>query len=135
MTSTAVLALAAAVLLAVAAAFQLALGLGAPWAAAAYGGRVTLPDGRLPRGHRVASVVTVLVLAGIGWLLLVRGGVLPSASDGAGTFLTVAVWVVAALFALNTLGNLSGRHPVERWGMGAVTAALTVLSVLLAVGA
>jgi hypothetical protein len=38
------------------------------------------------------------------------------------------------LFAANTLGNLAGRHPAERWGMSAVTAVLTVLCALLAIG-
>ena len=46
--------------------------------------------------------------------------------------MTVACWGFAVLFALNTAGNLAGRSPVERWGMGAVTAVLTVLCVLLA---
>jgi hypothetical protein len=38
------------------------------------------------------------------------------------------------LFAVNTVGNLAGRHPLERWGMGALTGCLTVLCALLAVG-
>jgi hypothetical protein len=127
----AVAAVVAAGLTVVAAAFQAALAAGAPWAAAAYGGRASLPDGRLRPRHRVSSAVTALVLLAIGWLLLLRGGVV--GHDGGGP-LTVACWAFAALFALNTLGNLAGRSPVERWGMGAVTAALTVLCVLLALG-
>jgi hypothetical protein len=127
----AVLALAAVGLLAVAAAFQLALCAGVPWAAAAYGGRAARPDGRLPVPYRVASLVTAAVLAAIGWLLLLGGGVLRSAPSADGV-ITVAVWITAALFALNTLGNLAGRHPFERWAMGALAAALTVLCVLLA---
>jgi hypothetical protein len=124
------LAVAACALLAVAAVFQLGLAAGAPWAAAAYGGRKALPDGRLPTGYRVGSLLTAVVLMIIGGLLLARGGVLGS-GDGVPA---VLCWALAVLFALNTLGNLAGRHPVERWGMGAVTACLTVLWVLLAVG-
>ena len=30
--------------------------------------------------------------------------------------LTVALWCMAAFFALNTLANALGRHPLERWG-------------------
>ena len=126
------IAVAACCLLLLAAAFQLALGAGAPWAAAAYGGRAALPDGRLPSRHRAVSLVTAGVLVAIGWLLLLRGGVVGAASESSA--LTVACWVLAALFAVNTLGNLAGRHPVERWGMGALTACLTVLCVLLALG-
>jgi hypothetical protein len=129
---TAVLTTVACGLLLVAASFQLALAAGAPFAAAAYGGRRAQPDGRLPARYRVASLITAAVLIGIGWLLLLRGGML---GDGRpdNAFVTVGVWVVAGLFALNTAGNLAGRHPVERWGMGALTAALTVLCVLLGI--
>jgi hypothetical protein len=72
------------------------------------------------------------MLVAIGWLLLLRGGVVGSASEN--SLLAVACWVFAALFAVNTLGNLAGRHPLERWGMGALTGCLTVLCVLLALG-
>jgi uncharacterized membrane protein YhdT len=132
MTGPAVVALAAGGLLTISAAFQLGLCLGAPWAAAAYGGRATRVDGRLPIRYRIASLVTAIVLTLIGWLLLVKGSVLPS-GPLADAVVTGAVWTVAALFALNTVGNLAGRHPVERWGLGGITAGLTVLCVLLAV--
>jgi hypothetical protein len=128
-----VLTLAACVLLLIGIAFQVALSAGAPLAAAAYGGRAARSDGRLPPGYRVASLVTAAVLVGIGWLLLLHGGLLAPAPP-AGPVVRVALWVVVGLFALNTAGNLAGRHPLERWGMGAVTGALTVLCVLLAVG-
>jgi len=29
--------------------------------------------------------------------------------------------VVAGFLALNTLSNLSGHHPLERWGMASIT--------------
>ena len=126
------LAVAACGLLLVGAAFQLGLSAGAPWAAAAYGGRAAQPDGRLPSRYRATSLVTAVLLVAIGWLLLLRGGVVGSASED--SLLAVACWVFAALFAVNTLGNLAGRHPLERWGMGALTGCLTVLCVLLALG-
>ena len=126
------LAIAACGLLLVGAAFQLGLSAGAPWAAVAYGGRAAQPDGRLPRRYRATSLVTAVLLVAIGWLLLLRGGVVGSASEN--SLLAVACWVFAALFAVNTLGNLAGRHPLERWGMSALTACLTVVCVLLALG-
>ena len=126
------LAVAACGLLLLTAAFQLALSAGAPWAAAAYGGRAVQYDGRLPSRHRAASLITAVVLIAIGWLLLLRGGVMGSASENSA--LAVMCWVFAVLFGVNTLGNLAGRHPAERWGMGALTACLTVLCVLLALG-
>ena len=96
------------------------------------GAMMSLADGRLPSRYRAASLVTAVVLVAIGWLLLLRGGVIGSASENSA--LTAACWAFAGLFALNTLGNLAGRHPLERWGMGALTACLTVLCVLLALG-
>ena len=127
---TEILAVAACGLLLLAAIFQLALGAGAPWAAAAYGGRSALPDGRLPSRYRVASLLTAVVLPAIGWVLLLRAGAVGSASGNPG--LTVACWAFVGLFTLNTAGNLAGRHPLERWGMGTLTASLAVLCGLLA---
>jgi hypothetical protein len=126
------LAMTACGLLLLGAAFQLGLSAGAPWAAAAYGGRAALPDGRLPSRYRAASLITAVVLIAMGWPLLLRGGVVGSASQSSA--LTLACWGLAVLFAVNTAGNLAGRHPLERWGMGALTACLTVLCVLLAIG-
>jgi hypothetical protein len=131
-TVTEGLAIAASSLLLLGAAFQLGLGVGAPWAAAAYGGRAALSDGRLPSRYRAASLITALVLIAVGWLLLLRGGLVGSASENSA--LTLACWVFAVLFAVNTVANLAGRHPLERWGMGVLTACLTVLCVLLAIG-
>jgi hypothetical protein len=129
---TPALAVAACCLLLLAALFQLGLAAGAPWAAAAYGGRAAQPDGRLPGRYRAASALAAGVLGVISWLLLLRGGAVGSARDSAP--LAVTCWVLALLFAVNTAGNLAGRHPVERWGMSALTASLTVLCVLLALG-
>src|SRR4051794_25405459 len=128
-TVTEGLATAACGLLLLAAVFQLALSAGAPWAGAAYGGRVSLPDGRLPRRYRAASLIAAMVLIAIGWLLLLRGGVVGSGSESSA--LTLACWCFALLFAVNTVGNVAGRHPLERWGMGALTACVAVLCVLL----
>jgi hypothetical protein len=126
------LAVAACGLLLLGAAFQVALASGAPWGAAAYGGRAALPDGRLPVRYRAGSSVTAVVLLAIGSLLLLRAGVVGAATEN--PVLRWACWAFAVLFAVNTVGNLAGRHPVERWGMGTLTACLTALCVLLALG-
>ena len=131
--TSALLAVLAAGLLLIAAGFQVALAAGAPWGAAAYGGRAARPDGTLPPTYRVGSAVTVAVLAAAGSVVLLRGGVVGDADPSDGR-LTAALWVLAVLFGVNTVGNLAGRHPVERWGMGAMTLALTVLCAVLAAG-
>lgn len=107
-------------LVATAAAFQIALALGAPWGHAAYGGRRATVDGRLPGRYRAASVCTVVVLAVAGWAALAD--------------IDILSWTFAVLFATNTAANLAGMHPVERWGMSAITLVLTIAFVVLALG-
>ena len=122
---------AAACLLGVVILFQLALAAGAPWGAAAYGGRAAQDDGRLPARYRVASAGTAVVLTGVLWLVLAASAVISSALLSE-NLLGVGVWALAGLFALNTVGNLAGRHPVERWGAGGITAVLTILCAWIA---
>lgn len=107
---TAVAAAVAYCLLAVAAGFQAALALGAPWGRCAYGGRAAAGNGRLPVRLRAASGGTLFVLGAAAGA--VHAGSTPWA------------WVFAGLFAVNTVANLAGTHAVERWGMSAVTATL-----------
>jgi hypothetical protein len=111
--------------------FQLALAAGAPWGAAAYGGRAAQDDGRLPTRYRVASAGTAVVLTGALWLVLAAGAVI-GAAPVAENLLGVGTWVLVGLFALNTVGNFAGRHPVERWGAGGITAVLTILCAWIA---
>jgi hypothetical protein len=121
----------AVALLGCSAGFQVALASGAPWGTAAYGGRVAPDTGVLPGGYRLGSGIAALVLLGALWVVLAsvsivgRGPVSPAV-------LTVVEWCLAAVFALNTLGNARGRHPLERWGASSVTALLAVLCALLA---
>jgi hypothetical protein len=122
---------AAACLLGVVILFQLALAAGAPWGAAAYGGRAAQEDGRLLTRYRAASAASALVLTGALWLMLAASAVI-SAAPLAENLLGVGVWVLVGLFALNTVGNLAGRHPVERWGAGGITAVLTILCAWIA---
>jgi hypothetical protein len=106
------------VLLGLAFAFQGALASGVPWGEMAYGGRAARPDGTLPVRYRVTSALTLAFLGVAAWS--VHAKVEP------------ALWAFAALFALNTMANLSGRHPVERWGMSALTLGLAACCAMLA---
>ncbi|HEX7172222.1 MAG TPA: hypothetical protein VF365_06400 [Candidatus Limnocylindria bacterium] len=122
-------AVVALVLLAVIVVFQLALALGAPWGAAAWGGQ---NPGVLPTRLRVASAVAalvvypliiVLVLSAAGWVevpWLNRLGSLP-------------MWILAALLAVGALANFASRSPRERvWGP--VALAVAICCVILALG-
>ncbi len=125
------IAVPAVALLALAAAFQVGLAAGAPWGAAAYGGRAASADGILPLPYRLGSVVAALVLGGATWVVLASTELVGNGSVSFAA-LSVVLWCLAALFALNTLGNARGRHPVERWGASTVTALLTVFCAVLA---
>jgi hypothetical protein len=102
-------------------AFQLALALGAPWGAAAWGGQ---NPGVLPTPMRIASaaagllvypIVIAVVLAASG---LIGDGWLPV--DG-----TLAMWVLAALLGLGAVMNFVSRSRPERfWGPVALATAL-----------
>jgi hypothetical protein len=124
-------ALVATALLALAAAFQVGLAAGAPWGQMAYGGRVVAVPGPLPQAYRLGSGVAAVVLLGAMWVVLASVSVVGRGPVPV-TVLTVLLWCLAGAFALNTLGNARGGHPVERWGAGTVTALLAVLCGLVA---
>ena len=98
------------VLLGATAFFQGALSLGAPWGQYAYGGRAATEDGRLPTRFRATSGGTVPLL-----------GV---AAYAAHADTAPLLWIFTVLFTMNTAANLTGKHPVERWGMSAGTLTL-----------
>jgi TctA family transporter len=84
----------------------------------AYGGRPARPDGTLPVRYRLTSTLTLVFLGAAAWSIFAKLG--------------PALWVLAAIFALNTMANLTGRHPVERWGMSALTLGLAACCTTLA---
>jgi hypothetical protein len=118
------------VLLVAIAAFQLALALGAPWGAAAWGGQ---NPGVLPRRFRIASgvaavvvypLIIALVLASAG---LIDDGWLPV--DG-----TVIMWALAGLLGVGAIMNFVSRSaPERRWGAVALTIALCCVVIALGV--
>lgn len=125
-------AIAAAVLFGVVAVFQLALALGVPWGAFAFGGRAVRADGTLPAGYRAASAVTAVVLVFFAVVILGRGGVIGSSGDS--TWVTVMSWVIVAFMAINTPMNLMGKHWVEKYLFGGITLVLVVLCSIVAAG-
>lgn len=126
---TTVAALVAVALLVVVAVFQLALALGAPWGAAAWGGQ---NPGVLPTRLRVASGVAgvviyplliVLVLSAAGWVSI-------GPLDDLGS---LPMWMLAVLLGLGALANFASRSPRERiWGPVAGTVAVCCAILALA---
>ena len=119
MTLVELAALAAAILMAVVAVFQVALAAGLALGEATMGGRAPTVDGVLVPRYRAFAVASAVVLLLAAWLVLGRAGSVPVFLGGQA--LVVAAWVVAGFLALNTLTNLAGRHPLERWGMAAIS--------------
>jgi hypothetical protein len=103
----------AVVLLGIITLFQLALALGAPWGAAAWGGR---HPGRLPGRLRVASAVAALVIYPvIGLSIIITSSpvqVTPVPVTG-----EVWMWVFAGLFTVGAIANFASTSRIERiWG-------------------
>jgi hypothetical protein len=120
-----VAALTAAVLMAVVVAFQVALAAGLPLGEATMGGRATSVNGILQPPFRAVALASAVVLVLAAWIELARAGQLPIFIGG--EVLVWGAWLVAAFMALNTLSNLSGPDPLERWGMGSITLVVALL--------
>jgi hypothetical protein len=119
MTPVELAAVAAAALIAAVIAFQVALTAGLPLGEATMGGRAPTVDGVLEPRYRAIAAGSAVILALAAWIVLGRAGMVPVFVDGQA--LAWATWIVAGFMALNTLTNLSGRHPLERWGMASIT--------------
>jgi hypothetical protein len=119
MTFVEVAAVIAAGLMVAIAGFQVALAAGLPLGEATMGGRAATNDGVLQGQYRAVALGSAVVLVLTAWIVLGRAGVLPGLLDPQA--LVWAAWVVAGFLALNTVTNLSGRHPLERWGMASIT--------------
>ena len=118
-------AVAAAVLIAGVIAFQVALAAGVPLGEATMGGRAATVGGVLQPPYRAVALGSAVVLGLAAWIILGRAGLVPIFLGGQA--LAWSTWVVAGFMALNTVTNLSGPHPLERWGMGSITLAAALL--------
>jgi hypothetical protein len=125
MTLIELAAVVAAVLMAAVAAFQVALAAGLRLGEATMGGRAPTVDGVLQPRYRAIAFGSAIVLVLAAWIVLGRAGTVSVFLDGQA--LVWAAWLVAGFLALNTLTNLTGRHPIERWGMASITLAAALL--------
>jgi hypothetical protein len=109
--------------------FQLALALGAPYGAAAWGGR---NPGVLPRNLRIASaVVGIVVYPLMAVVILAAAGFI--GDDWLPIDPTIAMWILAGFFALGAIANAISRSAPERiWAP--VSAVLAICCALIALG-
>lgn len=106
-------ALLAVGLLAVISVFQIALALGAPLGAAAWGGR---QGDVLPRPLRVASGVAGLVVYPLISIFFLASAGLIEADWMSGTG-RAGMWILTGFFGLGSLANFASRSKRERyWG-------------------
>lgn len=107
----AVIVLVFVILAVVVGAFQVGLALGAPWGAAAYGGRVR---GVLPTKLRASSAIAGFGVYPFLALFVTDASGLADTGLADGDLTVVWLWVVAALLALGTVLNLVSRSRIER---------------------
>ncbi|HEX6286006.1 MAG TPA: hypothetical protein VFZ80_00845 [Acidimicrobiia bacterium] len=117
----------AAVLIAVLTVFHLALALGAPAGAAAWGGS---HPGVLPTRLRIASGLVAIFFYPVVAIELLHAADVIDLSGDVGS---VWIWVLAGLFTLGALANFASRSRIERiWGP--ISLVLAVCCVIIAVG-
>lgn len=105
--------------------FQIALIAGVPWGRFAWGGQHEV----LPTRLRRASVLSIVIYAGIPVIELDRAGAFQLIPDPVSV---IAAWAVFGYFALGIVLNLISRSVPERALMTPVAAVLAVLSLLVA---
>lgn len=108
------------------AAFQLLLALGAPLGRAAYGGR----SAELSPAFRRASAGAVVIWLLAAVFMLGRGGLV--AVPLPDVVIDVGAWVLVVLSMIGTIVNLASSSPWERFGWAPFSAALAVLSFIVA---
>ena len=125
MTLVQLAAVVAALLIAAAAIFQVALAAGLPLGEATMGGRARTVAGVLEPRYRAIALASAVVLILTAWIVMGRAGLVQTFVGG--QVLVWITWVVAGFLALNTLTNLAGKHPLERLGMASITLISAVL--------
>ncbi len=120
-------AIAACLILAALAIFQISLVIGVPLGRYAWGGTQDV----LPASLRVASLSSLVIYALCAIILLDASGI-TSIIDNE-EMMDVAPWVVAGYFGLSVMLNTLSRSRAERNVMAPVSAVLAVLAVIVAV--
>ena len=108
--------------------FQGLLVLGAPLGRFAWGGQHRV----LPVSLRLGSLVSILIYLLIAAIVLARAETISYGIPA--TIFGIAIWVVAAYFFVAIALNLASKSTSERSVMPAVSAVLSVLCVVVALG-
>lgn len=119
-------AIAATLVLASLAVFQLLLASGRPWGRFAWGGQHDV----LPTRLRIGSLVSVVLYAAMASLLLDRAGVVDTGLPAG--VVTAGTWAVTGYFALGIVANLASRSRAERLVMTPTVTVLFGLALVVA---
>jgi hypothetical protein len=104
--------------------FQMAVILGAPWGHLTQGG---FHPGVLPLQQRVMAVASVVLMAGMAFVMLSHAGVLTRKG-----WTRVAIWGVVVMAVLGAVMNLATPSAPERMIWAPVTLVMLVCAVLVA---
>ena len=124
MTSAA--AVVATAVLTALAVLQVLVASGRPYGRLVWGGQ----HATLPRHLRIGSAASVVVYAGMAWVLLARAGLLPGRSGA----VDVLAWVVLAYLALGVVVNGISRSRAERLVQTPTCALLAACALVVALG-
>lgn len=124
---TTVAAVAACIILAALAVFQIALIAGAPIGRFAWGGQHDV----LPRKLRIGSVTSIVLYALFALVILGRAGLVTILPE---VVTTVGIWVLVVYFALGIVLNGISKSKPERNLMAPVSLVLAALCLVVALG-
>jgi hypothetical protein len=79
----------------------------------------------------IMEVLSLLILVMAAMIVSLKMGYLNILQNSA--IANIGMWVLFALFALNTIGNLTAKAPIEKYGFGLLTAVMALLSLRLAI--
>ncbi len=126
MNTTEFAAILAVIILALLMCFQLLLAAGLPLGKAAWGGQHRV----LPTKLRWGSLAAVGILGIAAWIVLAIADLVAPGDEP--TAIGIATWVFGGYWALNTLGNIASKSPIERYLMTPVSMVLTICFVVVA---
>lgn len=105
---------------------QVLVASGRPYGRLVWGGQHVV----LPSPLRVGSALSLVIYAGIAWVLLARAGLVP----GRGGAVDLATWVVLAYFLLGIVMNGISRSRLERAVQTPTCLLLALCTLVIALG-
>jgi hypothetical protein len=117
----------ATLLFAVVIVLQILLAAGILPVSMAWGGR----QSKLTASLRISSIIAAVLLGSFIFVIRFRAGLVGSGSIP--VVIMVASWIITALMAFNTLGNLASLSAREKVVFGPITSLLTLACLLISV--